>query len=71
MSASSQGSGASRRSEDEIRPPATLVIFGASGDLTRRLLALWHVFHVPLGVALFTLAFIHIGAALYYATFSR
>lgn len=33
----------------------------------RRLLALWHVVHVPLGVALFTLAFTHIGAALYYA----
>jgi glucose-6-phosphate 1-dehydrogenase len=29
----------SRRSEEEIRPPCTLVIFGASGDLTRRLLA--------------------------------
>ena len=28
-----------RRSEEEIRPPCTLVIFGASGDLTRRLLA--------------------------------
>ena len=27
------------RTEEEIRPPATLVIFGASGDLTRRLLA--------------------------------
>jgi glucose-6-phosphate 1-dehydrogenase len=27
------------RKEEEIRPPATLVIFGASGDLTRRLLA--------------------------------
>jgi glucose-6-phosphate 1-dehydrogenase len=27
------------RREEEIRPPATLVIFGASGDLTRRLLA--------------------------------
>lgn len=33
----------------------------------RRLLALWHVVHVPLGVALFTLAFTHIGAALYFA----
>ncbi|MGH9365667.1 MAG: hypothetical protein ACRD1B_10460, partial [Thermoanaerobaculia bacterium] len=30
---------AERRSEEEIRPPCTLVIFGASGDLTRRLLA--------------------------------
>jgi glucose-6-phosphate 1-dehydrogenase len=27
------------RREEDIRPPATLVIFGASGDLTRRLLA--------------------------------
>jgi glucose-6-phosphate 1-dehydrogenase len=27
------------RAEEEIRPPFTLVIFGASGDLTRRLLA--------------------------------
>jgi glucose-6-phosphate 1-dehydrogenase len=27
------------KSEEEIRPPATLVIFGASGDLARRLLA--------------------------------
>jgi hypothetical protein len=38
---------------------------------TRRLLALWHVVHVPLGVVLFTLAFVHIGAALYYATFLK
>ena len=28
-----------RRTEEEIRPPCTLVIFGASGDLTHRLLA--------------------------------
>jgi hypothetical protein len=38
---------------------------------TRRLLALWHLFHIPLGAVLFTLAFIHIGAALYYATFLK
>lgn len=38
---------------------------------TRRLLALWHIFHVPLGGALFTLAFIHVFAALYYSTFLR
>jgi len=37
----------------------------------RRLLALWHAFHVPLGVALFTAALIHILAALYYVTFSH
>ena len=35
---------------------------------TRRLLAIWHIFHVPLGGALFTLAFIHVFAALYYST---
>lgn len=35
----------------------------------RRLLAVWHTVHIPLGVATFTIAFIHIGAALYYATF--
>lgn len=38
---------------------------------TRRLLARWHFFHVPLSVVLFTLAVIHIGAALHYATFSK
>jgi hypothetical protein len=35
---------------------------------TRRLLALWHLFHVPLGGVLFTLAFIHVIAAMYYST---
>jgi len=34
----------------------------------RRLLALWHMFHVPLSGVLFTLAGIHIVAAMYYAT---
>jgi hypothetical protein len=37
---------------------------------TRRLLALWHTLHVPLGAVVFTLAFLHVGAALYYAAFS-
>lgn len=37
----------------------------------RRLLAMWHLIHIPLGAALFTLAFLHIGAALYYGVFSR
>jgi len=35
---------------------------------TRRLFATWHTIHIPIGMALFTAAFIHIGAALYYAT---
>jgi hypothetical protein len=34
----------------------------------RRLLAIWHTIPIPLGVALFTMAFIHIGAAIYLAT---
>jgi hypothetical protein len=38
---------------------------------TRRLFATWHAIHIPIGMALFTAAFIHIGAALYYATLLR
>ncbi len=34
----------------------------------RRLMALWHTIHIPIGMALFISAFVHIGAALYYAT---
>jgi len=37
----------------------------------RRLMALWHTVHIPIGVALFLSAFVHIGAALYYATFLK
>lgn len=37
----------------------------------RRLMAIWHSIHIPIGIALFTAAFIHIGAALYYATLLR
>jgi len=37
----------------------------------RRLLAVWHTIHIPIGVALFTVAFIHIGDTLYYATFIK
>jgi len=38
---------------------------------TRRVMAIWHTIHIPLGMALFTAAFYHIGAALYYATFLK
>jgi hypothetical protein len=34
-------------------------------------MALWHTLHVPIGLALFTAAFIHIVAAIYYATLLR
>lgn len=37
----------------------------------RRLMALWHTIHIPLGMALFVSAFVHAGAALYYATFLK
>jgi hypothetical protein len=40
-------------------------------DTTRWVLALWHALHVPLTGALFTLAFVHIFGALYYATFLK
>jgi hypothetical protein len=40
----------------------------ASLSAARRLLALWHTIHVPIGLTLFIFAFIHAGAAMYYAT---
>jgi hypothetical protein len=43
----------------------------ASLALTRRMLALWHVLHIPLGAGVFTLAFIHIAGAIYYASFLK
>jgi hypothetical protein len=35
------------------------------------MLAVWHSVHIPLGIALFAAAFVHAGAALYYATLIR
>ena len=43
----------------------------ASLAQARRLMALWHTMHVPIGLALFAAAFVHIGAAIYYATLLR
>ncbi len=40
----------------------------ASLALARRMLATWHAVHIPIGMVLFVAAFIHAGAALYYAT---
>lgn len=37
-------------------------------DRTRRFLAVWHTVHVPLGLSLFLVAFVHVFAALYYST---
>jgi hypothetical protein len=43
----------------------------ASLAMTRRMLALWHVLHIPLGAGVFTLAFIHVAGAIYYASFLK
>jgi hypothetical protein len=37
----------------------------------RQLMSLWHTIHIPIGVALFISVFVHMGAALYYATFLK
>jgi hypothetical protein len=39
--------------------------------MARRMMSLWHAIHIPLGLSLFMAAFIHIGAAIYYATLLR
>ncbi len=54
-----------------LRQKRTLQRQVASLAMARRLMALWHAVHVPLGLALFILAFIHILAAIYYATLLR
>ena len=35
---------------------------------TRRLMSLWYTIHIPMSMAMFVLAFFHIGAAIYYST---
>jgi hypothetical protein len=40
-------------------------------DAYRRMMSLWHTIHIPIGMALFTAAFIHTAAAIYYATLLR
>jgi hypothetical protein len=54
-----------------LRQQATLRRQVASLALTRRLLATWRAVHIPIGVMLFTAAFIHAGGAIYYATLLR
>ena len=39
----------------------------ASLALSRKLFALWHAVHIPMGMLLFVAAFIHIAAAIYFA----
>lgn len=57
--------------ESLVRQHTLLRRQSASLAMARRLLAVWHAVHIPLGMALFTAAFIHIIAAIYYATLLR
>jgi cytochrome b561 len=57
------------------RIPRTLEGLEIEGTLSqealkqaRNLMALWHTVHIPIGMVVFVSAFVHIGAALYYAT---
>jgi hypothetical protein len=57
------------------RVPRTLDGLEIEGTLSqealkqaRNLMALWHTVHIPIGIVVFITAFVHIGAALYYAT---
>lgn len=50
------------RRRDELQ--RQMVTLGAA----RRLLAAWHTLHVPLGLAMFSMALVHVGAAMYFAT---
>ncbi len=59
---------AAEKIEELLRQRRTIQRQIASLTFARRLLALWHTVHIPIGMALFTVAFLHIGAALYYAT---
>ncbi len=46
----------------------TLSRQAASLHRARSWMALWHTIHIPIGLALFTAAFVHVIAAIYYAT---
>jgi hypothetical protein len=54
--------------EKLLRRQRTLRRQMVSLAMARHLLGLWHAIHIPVGMALFTAAFVHIVAAIYYAT---
>jgi len=55
--------------ENMMRQRRSLQRQVASLAMVRQTLGLWHAIHVPIGMAVFTSAFLHIGGALYFATF--
>jgi hypothetical protein len=64
----SLGKSQARELERLLRQRQSLSRQVASLALARRMLATWHSIHIPIGVALFTAALVHIVAAVYYAT---
>lgn len=54
-----------------LRRKRTLERQIASLIIARRLLSLWHAVHIPIGVALFSTALVHMAGAIYYATLLR
>jgi len=54
--------------ESLIKRQRTLQRQVATLTMARRLLSLWHMVHIPIGVALFATAFVHMVGAIYYAT---
>jgi hypothetical protein len=63
--------GQARELEDLLRRSRALRGQVASLALARRTLSTWHAVHIPVGVVLFTAAFVHIAGAIYFATFLR
>jgi hypothetical protein len=56
---------------DVLRKRRNDLVLQIRSAAARRVLAVWHSIHIPLGISLFVAAFVHIGAALYYATLAR
>lgn len=54
-----------------IRRKQVLQRQASSLVVSRRLLSLWHTIHIPIGLALFSTAVVHILGAIYYATLLR
>jgi hypothetical protein len=65
------GQAQARELDRLLRRRRTLERQRSSLAAARRLLATWHTIHIPIGMVLFAAAFVHAGAAIYYATLLR
>jgi hypothetical protein len=63
--------GQARELEGLLRRSRALRGQVASLALARRMLSTWHAVHIPVGMVLFTAAFVHIAGAIYFATYLR